>query len=56
MNNGNTLTVLIFRLIGSFLRGENENRARSEHLEVDKFHRESFATIETIEKKKRFVQ
>ena len=33
MNNGNTFTVLIFRLIGGFLRGENENRARPEHLE-----------------------
>ena len=52
MNNGNTFTVLIFRLIGGFLRGENENRARPEHLEVDKFHREIFTTIETIKKKK----
>ena len=56
MNNGNTFTVLIFRLIGGFLRGENENRARPEHLEVYKFHREIFTTIETIKKKKSFVQ
>lgn len=51
MNNGNTFPVLIFRLIGGFLRWENENRARPEHLEVDKFHREIFTTIETIKKK-----
>lgn len=51
MNNGNTFTVLIFRLIGGFLRGENENRARPEHLEVDKFQR-NFYYNRNFKKKK----